>query len=287
MTSFPVGKTVKTMACGTFHTMLLMTDGTVYGTGWNGDGEFGLNNTTNPYTTLQAMTMISGKTATAMASGNSHVIVFMTDGTIYSTGDNSTGQLGTGNTTRATTLTQMTIGNGSTLATGVTNVLSVSIPVTISVSSGKVACVLEGTEVWTDKGMVAIENLKVGDSIRTRHYKIAVTKIGKWSIDLNTEQDRDDLSKKMYKIAAGKYGTERDVYISHYHRVLVDENPDSDEESRVFRLPTSLGLPVADPREYSKDGKYTLYHLQLAVGNHYVVNGDCMVESWKSSDKYF
>ena len=158
---------------------------------------------------------------------------------------------------------------------------SVPVPVT------KAACVLEGTEVWTDKGMVAIENLKVGDSICTRHYEIAVTKIGKWTIDLNTEQDRDDLSKKMYKIAAGKYGAERDVYISHYHRVLVDENPESEEESRVFRLPTSLGLPVADPREYSKDGKYTLYHLQLAVGNHYVVNGDCMVESWKSSDKYF
>jgi len=287
MVNLPVGKTVKSMGCGTIHTMLLMTDGTVYGTGWNGDGAFGLNHTINPYTTIQAMIMVSGKTATAMACGNSHVNVFMTDGTIYSTGDNSTGQLGTGNNTRATTLTQMTIGNGSTLVTGVTNVLSVSVPVTISVSSGKVACVLEGTEVWTDKGMVAIENLKVGDSIRTRHYKIAVTKIGKWTIDLNTEQDRDDLSKKMYKIAAGKYGTERDVYISHYHRVLVDENPDSDEESRVFRLPTSLGLPVADPREYSKDGKYTLYHLQLAVGNHYVVNGDCMVESWKSSDKYF
>ena len=165
------------------------------------------------------------------------------------------------------------------------SLVSVLTPVVVPVT--KVACVLEGTEVWTDKGMVAIENLKVGDSIRTRHYQIAITKIGKWSIDLNTEQDRDDLSKKMYKIAAGKYGTERDVYISHYHRVLVDENPDSDEESRVFRLPTSLGLPVADPREYSKDGKYTLYHLQLAVGNHYVVNGDCMVESWKSSDKYF
>lgn len=286
MTSFPVGKTVKSIACGTFHTTLLMTDGTVYGTGWNGDGEFGNGNTTN-LSTLQAMTMVSGKTATAMASGNSHVIVFMTDGTIYSTGDNSVGQLGTGNNTRATTLTQMTIGNGSTLATGATNVISVSVPVTISASTGKAACVLEGTEVWTNKGMVAIENLKVGDSIRTRHYEIAVTKIGKWSVDLNNEQDRNDLSKKMYKIAAGKYGAERDVYISHYHRILVDENPDSEEESRVFRLPTSLGLPVAEPSEYSKNGKYTLYHLQLAVGNHYMVNGDCMVESWKSSDKYF
>ena len=91
----------------------------------------------------------------------------------------------------------------------------------------------------------------------------------------------------MHKISAGTYGAECDTYISHYHRVLVDENPESEEETRVFRLPTSLGLPVADPSEYSKNGKYTLYHLELAIGNHYVVNGDCMVESWKTNMKNF
>ena len=240
MTSFPVGKTVSYIACGTIHTVILMTDGTIYGTGWNGDGEFGNGNTTNN-STLQAMTMKSGKTVNAMISGNSHVVVFMTDGTVFTTGDNSVGQLGTGNNARATTLTQMTIGNGTTLATGVTNAVSAVVLASVPISSSKVSCVLEGTQVLTDNGMIPIEKLKEGDSIRTRHYLIAVSKIGKWSVDLNTEQDREDLSKKMYKIASGSYGAERDTFISHYHRILVDENPDSEEESRVFRLPTSLG----------------------------------------------
>ena len=159
--------------------------------------------------------------------------------------------------------------------------------VNILKSSSKVSCVLEGTFVWTDKGYVPIETIREGDSIRTDNYFITVTKVGKWSVDLNKEEDRNDLSKKMHKISAGTYGAERDTYISHYHRVLVDETPESEQETRVFRLPTSLGLPVADPSEYSKNGKYTLYHLELAIGNHYVVNGCCKVESWKTNMKYF
>lgn len=150
-----------------------------------------------------------------------------------------------------------------------------------------VACVLEGTYVWTDKGHARIETIQEGDSIRTEDYLITVTKVGKWLVDLNREEDRNDLSKKMHKIAAGTYGVQFDTYISHYHRLLMDESSDSSEQKRMFRLPTSLGLPFAEPSEYSKDGKYTLYHLQLAIGNHYVVNGGCKVEAWKNGMKYF
>ena len=149
----------------------------------------------------------------------------------------------------------------------------------------QVSCLLEGTKVWTVDGYVPIESLKEGDSIRTKNYSIAVTKVGKWTVDL--ENDNEDISKKMYKIPAGQYGATSDTYISHYHRILVDENPDSQEESRVYHLPTRLGLESANPSEFAKDGKYTLYHLQLAIGNHFVVNGGCMVEAWKPNAKNF
>jgi hypothetical protein len=151
----------------------------------------------------------------------------------------------------------------------------------------KASCLLEGTLVLTTKGYLPIETLKPGDTIVTKNYYINITKVGKWVVDLNNEQDREDLSKKMHKISAGTYGTNRDTFISHYHRILVDETPDLEKESRVFRLPTNMGLPIADPCEYAKNGKYNLYHLQLVIGNHFIVNGGCMVESWQENAKNF
>jgi len=140
----------------------------------------------------------------------------------------------------------------------------------------KVACLLEGTRVWTDKGYVPIETLKVGDSIQTEHYFIAITKVGKWSVDLNTEEDREDLSKKMYVIPAGQYGATSDVLISRNHRFMFEEG----NGERLMGTPVKVGLRPAVLGEFARDGKYTLYHLEVKYGNHFVVNGGCRVESW-------
>lgn len=148
-----------------------------------------------------------------------------------------------------------------------------------------VSCLLEGTQVWTLDGYVPIESLKVGDSIRTNHYSIAVTKVGKWKVDLNSEKDRADLGKKMYKIPAGQFGATSDTFISHYHRILY--YMDEECSSRGYDIPSHLGLEVARPTEFAVDGKYTLYHLQLAIGNHFVVNGGCMVEAWNPENEFF
>jgi hypothetical protein len=145
-----------------------------------------------------------------------------------------------------------------------------------------VSCLLEGTQVWTLDGYVPIESLKVGDSIRTNNYSIAVTKVGKWTVNLNSEKDRADLGKKMYKIPAGRFGATSDTFISHYHRILY--YLDEECSSRGYDIPSHLGLEVASPVEFAVDGKYTLYHLQLAIGNHFVVNGGCMVEAWNPDD---
>jgi len=141
----------------------------------------------------------------------------------------------------------------------------------------KVACLLEGTRVWTDKGYVPIETLKVGDSIQTEHYFIAITKVGKWSVDLNREEDREDLSKKMYVIPAGKYGATSDVLISRNHRFMFEEGNGGE---RLMGTPVKVGLRPAVLGEFARNGKYTLYHLEVKYGNHFVVNGGCRVESW-------
>ena len=150
------------------------------------------------------------------------------------------------------------------------------------------SCLLEGTLVWTTKGYVPIETLKPGDTIETKNYYLAITKVGKWSVDLNREEDRNDLSKKMYKIPAGRFGAKKDTYISHYHRILYYHHPDSEnDDKRGFDIPMHLGLQPANPSEFTENGKYNLYHLQIALGNHYVVNGHCMVESWEPESKHF
>ena len=285
------GKKPVAISCGAYHTIVLMDDGSVYGTGFNGNGQLGIGSN-DSQTILTLMTSIpEEKTPIAISCGGLHTIVLMDDGSVYGTGTNYDGQLGNGDENDQTTLTPMTIGNGITRVTNVSRLFDTEFYL---VFTEEASCLLEGTLVWTNKGYLPIETLKPGDTIETKKYYIAITKVGKWSVDLSREEDRNDLSNKMYKIPAGKYGAKRDTYISHYHRILYDLNPDfendngnhNDNESG-FDIPMHLGLQPANPTEFTKDGKYNLYHLQLAVGRYYVVNGNCMVEAWEPEDKFF
>lgn len=151
----------------------------------------------------------------------------------------------------------------------------------------EVACLLEGTKVWTRNGYVPIETLKEGDSIRTKKFDIAITKVGKWSVDLSNPSDSENLSNKMYKIPAGRHGATSDVYISHYHRFMFEGEPSDDNFKRLMGIPEQVGLQPAPVTEYAKDGKYNIYHLQIALGNHYIVNGGCLVESWEKGAEFF
>jgi len=112
MTSI-AGKTPVSISSGGFFTIVLMSDGTIYGTGANGSGQLGNGNTTNR-NTLGVMNLPGGKTPVAISAGTDHSLVLMSDGTIYGTGANSSGQLGRGNTTSSNTLVLMTNSTGKT-----------------------------------------------------------------------------------------------------------------------------------------------------------------------------
>jgi len=150
----------------------------------------------------------------------------------------------------------------------------------------ELACLLEGTLVQTPNGYVPIETIKEGDCIRTLKYDIPVTKVGKWVVDLNDEAQRRDLSRKMYKIPAGHLNCNSDTYISHYHRILI-EDLEHPTNTKLFRLPEKIGLQVANPHEFIVNGKYNIYHLQVKHGNYFIVNGGCIVEAWESGAKFF
>jgi hypothetical protein len=100
-------KTPKAIACGSYHTIVLMTDGSLYGTGSNVNGELGLAGIVNTLTQIPIPITTPPKTPTAVACGVSHTIVLMTDGSLYGTGYNNDGQLGLAGIVK--TLTQIPI----------------------------------------------------------------------------------------------------------------------------------------------------------------------------------
>jgi hypothetical protein len=109
------GKTPLSISCGDNYTMVLMSDGSVYGCGLNTYGQLG-NGTTTQQTSLTLMTNTTGKTPTAISCGQSHTIVLMSDGSVYGCGYNGNGRLGDSTTTNRTTLRQMTNTTGKTPA---------------------------------------------------------------------------------------------------------------------------------------------------------------------------
>ena len=89
-------KVITQIVCGYYCTFILMNDGTIYTTGWNGDGQLGLGNNID-VNNFTFMPLISGKTPIMISSGFSSTIVLMSDGTLYGTGNNTCGQLGLNN----------------------------------------------------------------------------------------------------------------------------------------------------------------------------------------------
>jgi RHS repeat-associated protein len=71
------------------------SDGTVWGWGYNGNGQLGNGTTTNSTIPVQA-TGLSG--ATTVASGAYFTLAIKSDGTVWAWGDNTFGQLGNGTT---------------------------------------------------------------------------------------------------------------------------------------------------------------------------------------------
>jgi alpha-tubulin suppressor-like RCC1 family protein len=108
------GKTPQSISGGNGHTIVLMSDGSIYGCGFNINGQLGNGTTTFQQTTLTLMTNTTGKIPLSISCGLNHTMVLMSDGSIYACGLNARGQLGDGTSTNRTTLTRMTVGDGIT-----------------------------------------------------------------------------------------------------------------------------------------------------------------------------
>ena len=85
------------IAAGDYHTLATKTDGTLWSWGYNIRGQLGTGNTTNRSSPVQIGLLTSWLTVSASGYGQSYSI--KTDGTIWSWGNNASGQLGLGNLT--------------------------------------------------------------------------------------------------------------------------------------------------------------------------------------------
>ena len=108
---------VKKVACGQDHTIVLKNDGTVWGIGYNLEGELGTSDTENKYTFVNTnMTNVKD-----IVCGYWYTFVLTNNNEVYATGYNNKGQLGLGDTTDRHSFTKVNISDVSQIACGFNN----------------------------------------------------------------------------------------------------------------------------------------------------------------------
>ena len=102
---FGISSSAMAVACGRYHTAVILTDGTVRTFGRNVNGQLGLNDTIQRNTPVQVFGISSS--ATAVACGRYHKAVLLADGTVRTFGRKTDGQLGVNDTTNRSTPVQV------------------------------------------------------------------------------------------------------------------------------------------------------------------------------------
>jgi alpha-tubulin suppressor-like RCC1 family protein len=110
ITTFAGGTNWKQLSCGSNHIAAIKTDGTLWIWGGNASGQLGNNATTNRSTPVT--TFAGGTNWKQVSGGSSHIAAIKTDGTLWTWGSNTFGQLGNAATIdRSTPVTTFAGGN--------------------------------------------------------------------------------------------------------------------------------------------------------------------------------
>lgn len=129
----PKGKTIVQVASNDESSYALASDGTVYSWGFNSNGQLGDGTNTNsnaPVAVKTTGTPMDGKTIVQVAAGAPYSLALASDGTIYSWGNNSKGQLGNGITINYTVPVATSTTGNSALAPSTPKVTIGGIPAT-------------------------------------------------------------------------------------------------------------------------------------------------------------
>ena len=138
-------------------------------------------------------------------------------------------------------------------------------------------CLLEGTLVRTPTGSVPIELVKKDDYVLNQDYKpVRVVLTSKTTFQYKTDPTtKFDMDNVLYTIPAGTLGATSNVYLTKHHRFMTSDG--------TMKKPEEYGLKRSELSEVCKTSDlYTVYHLRLEdeYNNHFIVNGDCIVEDW-------
>ena len=96
ITTFAGGTNWKQVACGSYHTVAIQSNGTLWAWGLNNAAGLGLNNLTNYSSPKQVGSLSTWKNVACSASWT---VALKTDGTLWAWGINQPGALGLGNRT--------------------------------------------------------------------------------------------------------------------------------------------------------------------------------------------
>jgi alpha-tubulin suppressor-like RCC1 family protein len=120
VTTFAGGTNWKQVGNGTNHTSAVKTDGTLWTFGRNTNGQLGVNDTIQRCTPVQ--TSAGGTNWKQVTGGANHTAAIKTDGTLWTWGLNTNGQLGVNDTnTRTTPVQTFTQSSNWKQVTGATN----------------------------------------------------------------------------------------------------------------------------------------------------------------------
>ena len=105
----------KSIVGGGNHSLVLKTDGRLFGFGYNAHGQLGDGTTINRPSPIQIMTNVQ---SVASSSSSAHSLILTTDGTLFACGYNNDGELGDGTTIERHTPVQIMTGVKSMAAGG-------------------------------------------------------------------------------------------------------------------------------------------------------------------------
>ena len=137
------------ISSGYDHTIVLTTHG-IWGCGRNNSGQLGTDDNVDTSILTQMKTDMLDGTPINISCGSGSTYVLTSNGTIWGTGYNHYGQLGTSDNVDTSILTQMTTNNNNFVYLSDMNF-------TLPLSD---ICFPAGTPVQTDQGIVAIDHLK-------------------------------------------------------------------------------------------------------------------------------